>query len=1407
MNNLFRFVLLMSMCISVAGFAAATRVEAENYTDSSGIENEATTDIGGGDAVAFINDGDWVEYENVISVGSPGVYRFNFRVASSSLGGTITIAANGTTLQSVQVEGTGGWQVWNTITTYVTFDAAGTYTLRLDFNGDTGYLFNFNWFEYEYDPSGNAPPNVNAGPSQLVRFDQTTNALLSGAVSDDDPYNLGQIGVDYGTVQWSCPANAGVVFADAADPQTAVTFPRDGYYELVLYARDDGGNEETDSVVMNVCIPGQFENRLIDMVNLMTVSERIQELDANYSGGVSRLELPSYNYWNEGLHGVGRSGLATVFPECIGMGAMWDDELVFEIFSAVSDEARVMANTSGKELTYWTPTINLGRDPRWGRNEETYGEDPYHLGRMAVAVVKGFQGDDPDYLKTVATAKHFIANNTETGRHSTSSNIDDRNLRELYMPAFKAAITEGNAFSVMAAYNALNGIPCPANAWLLFDVLRAEWGFEGYVVSDCGAINDIYANHHYASSAAQACAMGINGGTDLNCGSYYQDYLQSAYNQGMVTEAAITNSAQNVLRARFRLGEFDPPELVSYTSIPETELDSQQHRDLALLAARKSMVLLKNDGILPLDKNAIGSVAVIGPNANRAILGGYSGTPPYAISPLEGIQQKLSGTGATVQYLKGCSISDTDIAIDGQYLKPSAGSVERGLTGEYYNNETLTGTPVLTRLDYGVDFDWDEGSPEGLVVNSDSFSVRWSGILTAPATQRYEIGVRSDDGFRLYIDGSLVMQDWTVHSERTKTISMNLTQGRQYDIVLEYFEAAKGAIIKLTWDYETTDFSGAAALAAASDVAIVCLGTDTDVADEGNDMSQYQMPGLQEDMLAAIYAANPNTVVVLINGNPIGFEWTAENIPAILEAWYAGQSQGTAIADVLFGDYNPGGKLSQTFYKSESQLPDKYDYDIINGGRTYQYFEGDVRYPFGHGLSYTQFEYSNISILPATVKPDGQVTVSVDVENIGSVAGDEVIQVYVHDPSASVKAPIRSLKGFRRVTLNPSEKVTESFVISAEDLSYYDSSLNDFRLELGEFQIQVGSSSADIRQTGSFWVTNTTNGDLTGNGKVDLEDFAMLATLWLSSMNADTLEEIASNWLEVQPVVFVSDPVVESNAVEDTPFSSTLLDDVIYYDKSRLTFGKISGPGWLTVNPDGSISGTPSASDTGNNSFTVQADDFINEPVQADLEITVEEKISTLDGVINVNFIKSDYTNTETGPGVLNIGTSVWNIFPASQDQSSIGSVTLTDVVDSDGNVTTVDVVYDCQSRGAWSSNGVQSASLSASTGRYIMESYLTTQNATNYIYIQGLAPGGLYDLYLFGHGDDETQNTRFTVNGSTKASTINVNGLTALTQNAHYIVFENVPADANGQIQINFSNGTENQWGAFNGMQIVSDS
>ncbi len=974
----------------------------------------------------------------------------------------------------------------------------------------------------ESDSGTNIPPIVDAGPNQSLSFAQTISATLNATITDDNPNNMGQIGVDYGVIQWSCPASAGVIFADPSNPNTTVMFPSAGYYVLQLYVQDDAGNEVTDTVTINMWIGDEFRSRAANMVSQMTLLQKIGQL-GNTTPAISSLGLPAYEYWNEALHGVARQGLATVFPQCIGMGSMWDDELLYDIFSAVSDEARVKANTTGRGLTYWTPTINLGRDPRWGRNEETYGEDPYHLSRMAVAIVKGLQGDNPTYLKTVATAKHFIANNTETGRHTLSSNIDMRNLREFYMPAFKAAVTEGKAYSVMAAYNALNGIPCPANTWLLTDVLRAEWGFDGYVVSDCWAIADIYngylvdGGHYYVSSYEDACAVAINAGTDLNCGYYYQTYLPSAVSQGKVTEAAVDNALTNVLTARFKLGEFDDPADVPYTSIPFSKLDCQEHRDLAYLAAQKSMVLLKNDGILPLDPDAINSIAVIGPNADQCVIGGYSGTPPYCISPLDGITNKLSGTSITVNYTQGCNITGGLVTVPSGYFTS-------GLTGEYFSNLLLSDSPDYTQLDRSINFNWGTGAPIGLP--HDGFSVRWTGALTAPETRAYQIGVRSDDGFRLYIDGVKILEDWTTRAPKTVSAGVTLNAGQEYNIVLEYFEDWGGAEVQLVWDYGVT-FNTATSLAASSDVVIVCVGTNLDIANEENDLNQYQMPGVQESMIQAIYNINPNTIVVLINGNPLGFEWTAKNVPAILEAWYAGQSQGTAIADVLFGDYNPGGRLSQTFYKSENQLPDRFDYDIINGGWTYQYFDGDVQYPFGHGLSYTEFTYSNLMVSPDVLSASDTVTVEFDVRNTGDVAGDEVAQVYLRDAQASVKVANKQLRGFKRITLNAGQSQHLTFDIPVSELGYYDEFQEDFIVEGGIFDVLVGSSSQDIRLQDNFVVRPSV--DVDNSGLVDVDDLMRIVLEWLSDAACYTTDMCNGADLDGSGFVDLGDMVVLSH--------------------------------------------------------------------------------------------------------------------------------------------------------------------------------------------------------------------------------------------------------------------------------------
>jgi beta-glucosidase len=654
-------------------------------------------------------------------------------------------------------------------------------------------------------------------------------------------------------------------------------------------------------------------------------------------------------WWNEALHGVARAGLATAFPQSIGLGSTWDPDIIQKMTDVAGTEARIHNQIYGKKLTYWSPTINILRDPRWGRTEESYSEDPYLLSRMAVAFVKGFQGNDPKYLKAVATLKHFVANNSEYNRHTGSSNISERFLREYYLYAFQAGITEGGAYSVMGAYNAINGVPAGANKWLLDDVLRGEWGFKGYVVSDCGAISDIVHGHKYETDPEKAVASAAKAGTDLECETceteqfMYDKYLLNAVKKGYITEKDIDKNVTRLFRARFLLGEFDPPQNVPYNSIPKSKLDCKEHRDLALQIAKETIVLLKNqNGALPLDRNKIKSIAVIGPNADRTVLGGYSGSPSVSISPLQGLKDKVGGD-IKILYSEGCNVM---------------GKEEIG---------------------------WDEENDRPV---------------------------------------------WKILDERKS-------------------------------------MDDAAQLAGRCDRAIVFAGTNLDVANEAADRTDLGLPGNQLELIRKVHEANPNTVVVLINGMALAVNWVDENIPAIVEAWYPGQAGGAAIADVLFGDYNPGGKLPVTFYRKAEDLPPLGDYDITKG-RTYWFFEGDVLYPFGYGLSYTTFEYKNLKVSSETFDPARkfQLAVSVDIQNTGPVKGDEVVQLYVKAPESSVIQPAKKLRKFKRVTLDKGRTKKVTFVLSNEDFAYWSEKKKEWYIKPGQFEIQIGSSSTDIKLKG-----------------------------------------------------------------------------------------------------------------------------------------------------------------------------------------------------------------------------------------------------------------------------------------------------------------------------------------------------
>lgn len=686
-----------------------------------------------------------------------------------------------------------------------------------------------------------------------------------------------------------------------------------------------------------------LEKRVDDLVSRLTLEEKVSQM-INNSSAIPRLGIFEYNWWNECLHGVAAAGIATVFPQAIGMAASFNDKLLYKVACAISDEARakhhefVRQEDRGifKGLTFWSPNINIFRDPRWGRGQETYGEDPYLTGRMGVAFVKGLQGDHPKYLKVVATPKHYaVHSGPEPMRHSFDARVSEKDLRETYLPAFKECIIEGKAESIMGAYNRTNGEPCCASPTLLQKILREEWGFDGYVVSDCGAINDIHANHKVTNTPEESAAMAVNAGCDLNCGRAFES-LVNAVKQGLISEEAIDRAVKRLFKARFKLGMFDPPEMVPYAQIPYEVNDCEEHRKLALEMARESIVLLKNEGgLLPLRKD-LKAIAVIGPNADskKVLLGNYNGMPSKYVTALEGIRAKVS-PNTRVYYAEGCHL--------------------------------------INRKDSG-----------------------W--------------GPRATAGF-------------------------------------------------------------AEALAAAqrADVVIMCLGLTAEIeGEEGNaprseangDRVSLDLPGMQEELLKAVCAIGKPVVLVVFSGSPVSINYAQENVPAIVQAWYPGEEGGTAIADVLFGDYNPAGRLPVTFVKSVDQLPPFTDYSMK--GRTYRYMKEEPLYPFGYGLSYTTFEYSNLTLSAEKIEAGQSITVSVDVTNTGKMAGDEVIQLYLKDLEASVDVPIHELKGFRRIKLQPGESTTVSFTLTPRQMALID---NDGRciLEPGRFRVTVGGRQPDER--------------------------------------------------------------------------------------------------------------------------------------------------------------------------------------------------------------------------------------------------------------------------------------------------------------------------------------------------------
>jgi len=666
--------------------------------------------------------------------------------------------------------------------------------------------------------------------------------------------------------------------------------------------------------------------RVEDLMSRLTVQQKASLLNATMPE-IAGL-VPHYNVGNEALHGVMRPGKFTVFPQAIGLASMWDELFHDTLAVAISDEARARHNElNGTEtqynglLTFFSPTVNMARDPRWGRTDETYGEDPYLTARLAISFVKGLQGNDPKYIKCLSCLKHFSANNQESNRLSCNAIIPGRILQEYYLAAYHAIIREAKPLSVMAAYNAINGVPCTANKFLLTDVLRTDWGFTGYVVSDAGGVSCIANNQHYTSNQQTACAAAISAGCDLDLGSAYQTDLYNARSAGLVADSLIDRSLRRVLTARFRLGMFDSTSLVPYSSLAPSVVGSPAHMALARRAEQKAIVLLKNDTInqaklLPLSKASLVKIAVLGALADSYVYGDYSGTPANSpVSPLGGIRNALQGTSVQLTYV------------------PYANSID-----------------------------------------------------------------------------------------------------------------------------------SAKHVAAASDVVIAIMGNDGSKEVENSDRSDIILPADQTTYLQQIYSVNKKIILVVLNGGPVSFVWEKANIPAIVEAWFGGEQCGNAVADVLFGNYNPAGRLPLTLYTGLNQLLDMTEYDISKG-RTYQYFTGQPLYPFGHGLSYTTFAYSNIAVANTTIGPSCTTQVRFSVTNIGARDGEEVPQLYIHDNGTSVKRPIKQLKGFSRIMVKQGETQVVSFNLAYQDLAYYDTTAKAWAVNQGVFNLMVGASSQDIRLT------------------------------------------------------------------------------------------------------------------------------------------------------------------------------------------------------------------------------------------------------------------------------------------------------------------------------------------------------
>ena len=848
------------------------------------------------------------------------------------------------------------------------------------------------------------------------------------------------------------------------------------------------------------------EERAADLVHQMTLEEKASQL-VNQARAIPRLGIPAYDWWSEALHGVAREGV-TEFPEPVGLGATFDPAAIHRMAVVIGTEGRIKHDMAMKVnggssnifegLDFWAPNINIFRDPRWGRGQETYGEDPFLTAHMGVAFVTGMQGDDPRYYRVISTPKHYaVHSGPESTRHSADVTVSKHDELDTYLPAFRATVTEGKADSVMCAYNSINGQPACANEFLLQDQLRNKWAFKGYVVSDCGAVVDIYNGHKFEPSQPQASAISLKRGMDNECVDFtfkvkdnhdYKPYLD-AVKQGYLKETDIDTAVIRLFTARMKLGMFDPPQMVPYSRTDEKLLDSSPHREMAHALANESIVLLKNDGTLPIKSEK--KIVVIGPLAaqTKVLLGNYNGTPTHTVSVIEGMRKEFGSS--RIQYEAGTQFLNHDadpvpasaLTTDG---KPGVKVTFSPLDMSNINSVTSTQS-MAERVDPVV----DAGAQPlpASVANIHPLSIHWDCQLTATETADYNLGLKADGLFRIKLDGKNVISSYTGDPNEAKLGRVHLEAGKPATLHVEYTPPEKGApLAKLMWaKVNMAPRPEAIAAAKSADVVVAVLGISSELEGEemevsepgfkGGDRTSIDLPKPEEDLLESLVATGKPVVLVMTNGSALGVNWAKDHVNAIVDAWYPGEEGGTAVAETLSGKNNPAGRLPVTFYTSVDQLPPFEDYAMH--GRTYRYFQGSPLYPFGYGLSYTTFSYSNLKLPTAAIAAGQPVTADVTVTNTGGMAGDEVAQLYLTFPDVK-GAPIRALRGFERVHLDAGKSTTLHFELKPRDLSMV-SEAGDPIIAAGKYSVSLGGGQPNT-------AAPTVNGYLEITGSMTLPE-------------------------------------------------------------------------------------------------------------------------------------------------------------------------------------------------------------------------------------------------------------------------------------------------------------------------------